>query len=182
MTGIIAAVTINGVIGVENKLPFDYPEDMKHFRTTTANSVVIMGRKTFEGIGRPLPKRRNVVISSKKLDNPGIEVFSSVEEAMRVVDVAPAVAHFDEQGNQIDMSQPIWFIGGASIYEEGMKFADKIVLTLTPDIELRTPAVKFPWINPQKFSLKTITPLSLEKKLYVAEYEKITSTTDIHTS
>lgn len=136
MIGMIAAVTQNGVIGVENKLPFDYPADMKHFRKTTANSIVIMGRKTFEGIGRPLPKRRNIVVSSKPVD--GVEVVASVDAAIDLTK---------------DDARDIWFIGGASIYEAGMYFADKIVLTLTPDIELRTPAVKFPWINSVKFKV-----------------------------
>jgi dihydrofolate reductase len=167
MIGMIAAVTTNGVIGVENKLPFDYPADMKHFRTTTANSVVIMGRKTFEGIGRPLPKRRNIVISRiakglGTLPTEGIEVISSLEEAV-------AIAREDQRDT--------WLIGGAFVYEEGMKYADKIVLTLTPDVEMRTPAVRFPWISPQRFNLKQIVPLTPEDMtipLYVATYEKIT--------
>lgn len=161
MIGIIAAVTVNGVIGVENKLPFDYPEDMKHFRTTTANSTIIMGRKTFEGIGRALPKRRNIVISSRTIEVPGVETFASVDAAMEATQM---------------MSQPIWFIGGASIYEEGMKHANLIVLTLTPDVELRTPAIKFPWINPNEFELKSINPLVPENPsclLKLATYEKV---------
>lgn len=147
MIGMIAAVTVNGVIGVENKLPFDYPEDMKHFRTTTANSTVIMGRKTFEGIGRPLPKRRNIVISRTKVSMEGIETFDTLGGA--IIDCL-------KQENQT----PVWLIGGASIYEEGMQYAHKIVLTLTPDVELRTPAVRFPWINPSKFDLQDVKPLT----------------------
>lgn len=158
MIGMIAAVTQNGVIGVENKLPFDYPADMKHFRTTTANSIVIMGRKTFEGIGRPLPKRRNIVVSSKPID--GVEVVASVDAAINLTK---------------DDARDIWFIGGASIYEAGMYFADKIVLTLTPDIELRTPAVKFPWINPRHFKLRGISilnPADDSTILHLATYER----------
>jgi dihydrofolate reductase len=168
MIGMIAAVTKNGIIGIENKLPFDYPADMKHFRTTTANSIVIMGRKTFEGIGRPLPKRRNIVVSRianglGTLPKEGIEVAASLDDAVALT-----------AGDQRD----VWFIGGAFVYEEGMEYADKIVLTLTPDVERRTPAVKFPWINPQKFELKRILPLNPEDPsppLFVATYEKITS-------
>lgn len=158
MIGMIAAVTQNGVIGVENKLPFDYPADMKHFRATTANSIVIMGRKTFEGIGRPLPKRRNIVVSSKPID--GVEVVASVDAAIDLTK---------------DDARDIWFIGGSSIYETGMYFADKIVLTLTPDIELRTPAVKFPWISPIKFKLRGISILNPEDTsitLHLATYER----------
>lgn len=165
MIGIIAAVTQNGVIGVKNKLPFDYPADMKHFRKTTANSIVIMGRKTFEGIGRPLPKRRNIVISRIAkglgvLPTEGIEVVRSVGDALKIT-----------EGDDRD----IWFIGGAAVYEAGMEFADKIVLTLTPDIELRTPAVKFPWISPRNFKLRDISVLNPEDtsiRLYLATYER----------
>lgn len=161
MIGMIAAVTQNGVIGVENKLPFDYPADMKHFRATTANSIVIMGRKTFEGIGRPLPKRRNIIITrDKNLPFTDIEIASSIKEA---VDMTSGTV------------KDIWFIGGAAVYEAGMEFADKIVLTLTPDIELRTPAVKFPWINPRHFKLRGISILNPEDTstiLHLATYEK----------
>jgi dihydrofolate reductase len=176
MIGMIAAVTINGVIGVDGKLPFDYAADMKHFRKTTADSTVIMGRKTFEGIGRPLPKRRNIVISSQQITTPGVETFHSLTEALMRASVIPAVAHFDEEGNEIDMSPPIWLIGGSCIYEEGMNFADKILLTLTPEMELRKPAVRFPWISPFRFELKSLAPLCPEDatcELQLATYERI---------
>lgn len=162
MIGIIAAVSMNGIIGIDGKIPWDYPADMKHFRETTANSIVIMGRKTFEGIGRPLPKRRNIVVSSSlSLSTEGIELV-------------PSVAH------AIDLTQSddrdVWFIGGASIYEFGMYFADKIVLTLTPDIETRTPAIRFPFINPRIFKLRGISILNLEDTtsatLHLATYER----------
>lgn len=161
--GIIAAVTQNGVIGIENKLPFDYPEDMKHFRTKTSNSTIIMGRKTFEGIGRPLPKRRNIVISRTKIEVPGVETFSSLKSA---IDIASTMELADDSLRP----PPIWLIGGASIYEEGMQFANHIVLTLTPDVELRTPAIKFPWINPEKFRLWCVAPLAEGSNLKIATY------------
>lgn len=170
MIGIIAAVTVNGIIGIENKLPFDYPEDMKHFRKTTAGATVIMGRKTFEGIGRPLPKRTNIVVSSNEVKVNGIITCFSLKEA---IDMAPypieAIA-----SDTVDRN--IWLIGGASIYEEGMSYADQILLTLTPDIELRTPAIKFPWINPSLFKLDSINPLAPEDsncKLLLAKYNRI---------
>ena len=147
MIGIIAAVSINGVIGVDNKLPFDYPEDMKHFRKTTADSVVIMGRKTFESIGRPLPKRRNIVVSSSLSPVDGVEIAPSVVAAM--------TACSNETRN-------IWFIGGASIYEEGMLYADEIVLTQTTDYVRHPNAVKFPWIHPAIFEWTGAIELSPE--------------------
>jgi len=148
MIGIIAAVTQNGVIGIDGKLPFDYPEDMKHFRKTTVDSVVVMGRKTFEGIGRALPKRENIVITSRAIDAPGITCMSSIKS---VIDREKLILR--------DRATNLWFIGGASIYEEGMEYADQIFLTLTPGYERSPQAIKFPWINPTKFELGSIMPL-----------------------
>jgi len=154
MIGIIAAVSRNGIIGQGGKIPWSYPEDMKYFRKTTANSTIIMGRKTFESIGKALPKRRNIVISSRKIDSPDVETFPSVTEAMNIVDATPAIAQFDENGKLVDMSRPIWFIGGASIYEMGMIFANEIHLTLVSDhIVPDSTVVKFPWINPLQFQM-----------------------------
>lgn len=150
MIGIIAAVSANGVIGLDNKLPFDYPQDMKHFRTTTAGATVIMGRKTWESIGRLLPKRRNIVISRNKVDFEGLETFSSLKEAIF-------------SNTLLATKSDIWLIGGASIYEEGMEFAEQIVLTLTPDVIKTNNAVRFPWINPSKFVPQAaVRPLVLD--------------------
>lgn len=174
MIGIIAAVSRNGVIGVENKIPWDYPEDMKHFRKTTANSTVIMGRRTFESIGRPLPKRRNIVISRTKVEVEGIETFSSLEsiigfqKAMEGFNAATHIATGPQPA-----SQDIWLIGGASIYEEGMQYADEIHLTLTPDVITAANAVKFPWISPQQFAVRELRPLEDNSKLMLALYSRI---------
>ncbi len=161
--GMIAAVSANGVIGVDNKLPFDYPEDMKHFRTTTAGATVIMGRKTWESIGRLLPKRRNIVISRNKIDFKGVDTFSSLEEA-----IADDKSFFKTG----EVESRIWLIGGASIYEEGMEFADHIVLTITPDIIKTDNAVKFPWINILKFEVDKIYDLEADKSLKIVKYKK----------
>ena len=66
MISIIAAVSKNGVIGVDNKLPWNLPEDLKRFKELTTNNVVIMGRKTYESIGKPLPNRINIVVTRNK--------------------------------------------------------------------------------------------------------------------
>lgn len=138
----IAAVSSNGVIGIENKLPFDYPADMKHFRAKTLNTTIIMGRNTFEGIGRALPKRRNIVITSRKIEVEGIECFESIPKFMEY--------------NELDSThipQDIWFVGGARIYEEGMNYATSIHLTVTPDIVEHPQSIKFPFINPAKWEV-----------------------------
>ena len=154
--GLIAAVSKNGVFGLNNKLPFNYPEDLKHFRATTANSTVIMGRHTFFSIGKPLPGRRNLVISSKPLQIDGVQMFSSVSAALDVC----------------DRSKNIWFIGGYGIYEEGMKYADQIILTITPDWISDKAAVKFPWINPLIFQQEE-TYKMLNDNLAIMVYNRI---------
>lgn len=163
MIGMIAAVTSNGVIGIENKIPFDYPEDMKHFKETTINSTVIMGRKTFEGIGKPLPKRRNIIVGRTPMLPIGraatfLDTLSSAPILMeQYTSVQEALIESSKD------SKDIWLIGGTSIYEEGMNYTDKIILTITPDIELRTPAIRFPWINPLLFEINSIIEVSTTK-------------------
>ena len=155
MIGIIAATTSNGVIGIENKLPFNYPEDMGHFKKITTNCIVVMGKNTFYSIGKPLPKRRNIVLTKSTIEE--VETVPSLEEALQL-------CRNDERD--------IWLIGGAGLYEEGLKFADKVLLTITPDIEERTPNVKFPWINPILFRLDSLNKLSLESELILATYSR----------
>lgn len=82
---LIAAIARNNELGKDNKLLWDLPSDMRHFRETTSGHPVIMGRKTFESIGRPLPKRRNVVITrDANYARDGIEVVHSLEEALQL--------------------------------------------------------------------------------------------------
>jgi dihydrofolate reductase len=167
--GIIAAVSTNGVIGITNSegkpaLPFNYPADMKYFRETTKNAVVIMGRKTFESIGKPLPKRRNMVISRSMSKTEGVEIFPSIKEATDRLDhdLEESLSLFEASDmNMIVLAQSIWFCGGASIYEEAMQYATEIHLTVTPDIIANTNAVRFPWINPRMFELKEWRRLEL---------------------
>ena len=168
----IAAVSSNGVMGLgeTNELPFHYPADMKHFRKLTANSTVIMGRKTFESIGRPLPKRRNLVISTTLKDTAGIEIFPTTAAALYAANypygeslTAPCYTFADDK----------WFIGGASIYADGMSVADEIYLTLTPDVIEGRNLVRFPWINPQVFELKSNTPFEDDNRLRLLTYNRI---------
>lgn len=157
MIGIIAACSANGVIGLNDKngkgiLPFNYPEDMRHFKKMTNDSVVIMGRRTFESIGKPLPNRENIVISSQNLEISGVRCYASIAAVLR----EESIILRDHGDHAID----IWFIGGASIYQEAMKFADHIVLTVTPDYIYDPSAIKFPWINPLQFEIHEMNKLS----------------------
>lgn len=173
----IAAVSRNGVIGSENKIPWDYPEDMKHFRKTTANSTVIMGRKTFESIGKPLPKRRNIIVSRSRgrsiaIDG-GVDTFADLGSAIGFLKAMEGLKSAVSIPTAPQLTQDIWLIGGASIYEEGMQYADEIHLTLVPDTITASNAVRFPWISPQQFAVRELRPLEENSKLMFALYSKI---------
>ena len=114
MISIIVAIAENGVIGDNNALLWNIKEDMRRFRTTTTGHPVIMGRKTYESIGRPLPKRTNVVITRSDTTFEGCEVAHSLEEAVAMF---PA----DEE---------VFIIGGAQIYKQALPLADKLYLTV----------------------------------------------------
>ena len=114
MISLIAAAARNNVIGKGNALPWDLPADLKHFRETTAGHTVIMGRKTFESIGRPLPKRRNIVITRQPDYNPeGVEVVSSLETAITT----------------IPDGEEAFVIGGGEIFKQALPLADRVYLT-----------------------------------------------------
>ena len=127
----IAAMTENRVIGNKGKLPWHLPEDYRWFKHKTMGGTLIMGRKTFESIGHPLPGRRNIVVTSRPLDVAGIEIAPSLEEAV------------ERAGEEID----VWFIGGARIYEEAMKYVDVIDVTYVPDKVGGTDVVRAPHID-----------------------------------
>lgn len=113
MISIIVAVAENGVIGDQNALLWHISEDLRRFKTLTTGHPVVMGRKTFESLGRPLPNRTNVVISRQELAIAGCEVVHSLDEALALF---PA----DEE---------VFIIGGAQIYAEALPIADRFYLT-----------------------------------------------------
>jgi len=113
MVSVIVAVAENGVIGGGNALLWHISEDLKHFKAVTTGHPVVMGRRTFESLGRPLPGRTNVVVTRQELDLPGCTVAHSLEEAVALF---PA----DEE---------VFVIGGAQIYAEAMPVADRFYLT-----------------------------------------------------
>jgi dihydrofolate reductase len=114
MISIIVAMTKSRVIGKDNGIPWRLPEDMKHFKSTTMGHPVIMGTNTYESIGRPLPGRRNIVLSRRKdLQIPGCEVMTLLDALC--VDGDPFV------------------IGGAEVYSWTLQFAKRIYLTEVED-------------------------------------------------
>lgn len=163
MIGIIAAVSQNGVIGINNNIPWNYAEDMKHFKKMTTGSIVIMGRNTYTSIGKPLPNRENIVITSQHLNVNGIKCL-------------PSISAFFEREKTIlrEKALDIWFIGGARIYDEAMQYADNIHLTITPDIIHHPLAIKFPWINPAWFEVNSLMPFGDNSQLNHCIYNRIT--------
>ena len=111
---IIVAMSSNRVIGVNNSLPWHLSEDLKHFKTLTTGHTIIMGRKTYESIGKPLPNRRNIVISRNlNAFYGGVEVVHSLEDA------------FSTSSND----EEVFIIGGSNIYEQSLHLVDHLYIT-----------------------------------------------------
>lgn len=114
---VICAIGKNREIGKNNQLLWHIPEDFKHFKTVTSGHPIMMGQKTFESIGRPLPNRTNIVITNDhNFFAEGCEVVYSIEEAI-------------ERAKEVDQKE-IFFIGGGMIYKQAVPLADKIYLTI----------------------------------------------------
>lgn len=117
---LIAAFAQNRVVGIENRLPWHLPEDLKYFKRTTSGKAIIMGRKTYDSIGRPLPNRTNIVITrNSDFTAPGIKVVDSLEAAIAMA----------KEVNLINGVEEVMIIGGASIYESALPIADRLYLT-----------------------------------------------------
>jgi len=116
---IVVAIAENNAIGKENKLLWHLPADLRHFKEVTTGHTIIMGRKTYDSVGKPLPNRRNIVITRKSgLKIPGVEVVHTLEEALILCDE-------DEE---------VFIGGGAEIYKMAMSLTDKIYLTVVKGI------------------------------------------------
>ena len=145
---LIAAMDKNRVIGnKDNALPWRLPADLKHFKNITLGKPIIMGRKTFESIGRPLPERTNIIITrNKKYRAPGCVVVSSPEDALRVA------------GN----AKEIMVIGGAEIFAKFYPLAKRMYLTLI-DAEFEG-NVYFPEWDPAEWHEVTREPHEPDEK------------------
>lgn len=152
---VIVAMSPDRVIGINNTLPWCYPKDLRRFKELTENSTVIMGRRTWESIGRkPLFNRRNIVIASKKC--PGVETYRDIAEALLY-----------------SMQDRVWFIGGAGIYKEAMEhcYCNFIDLTLVPDRVESRRAIRFPCI-PDVYTLESVSEHPYDSRLKVKRYVK----------
>lgn len=120
----IVAASENGAIGIANGLPWHIPEDLKFFKETTKNSVIVMGRKTYDSLGKPLPKRVNIVVSrsAKKSDFP--------QDVILHTDIAKAVNEAKDIGDKQDLSE-VFIVGGSEIYKQTLEkdLVDRIYLT-----------------------------------------------------
>ena len=128
MINIIAVVAKNLAIGKNNQLLWHIPDDLKHFKEITQNHPVVMGLNTYYSIGKPLPNRINIVVSKDKIEIPNVHVFTSLDTA---IDFA------------LSQNEEIFIIGGASIYEQTIKKADKLYLTIV-DQEVNDADAFFP--------------------------------------
>jgi dihydrofolate reductase len=110
----IVAMTSERVIGRDGTLPWHLPDDMKFFKRTTSGHPVVMGRKTYESIGKPLPNRRNIVLTRDPAwSAPGVEIIHRPEELEQLPDLA----------------SPVFIIGGAQIYQSFLPLLDELIVT-----------------------------------------------------
>ncbi|MFN4011053.1 MAG: dihydrofolate reductase [Pannonibacter sp.] len=144
---LVAAVAENGIIGASNTMPWHIPSDLKHFKALTLGRPVIMGRKTFESLGRPLPGRFNIVVSRGAPHLPeGVAGAASLEDAL----VCAA-----QQAGQ-DGVDEIMVIGGGQLYAAALSLADRLEITrvhAAPEGD-----TVFPEIDPALWILKSVVP------------------------
>ena len=156
---IIVAIADNNAIGKDNALLWHISEDLKFFRSTTVGCPVIMGRKTYESIGRPLPKRLNIIVSRKGYEAPeGVLVVDSIEKGYEVA---------KEQG-----AEKCFVIGGGQIYAQAMQIADEMVITHVHTI-IEDADTFFPQIDPEIWKVEERSELKTDPESgYTFEFVK----------
>jgi len=116
----LVAVSNDLVIGVDNELPWNLKDDLAHFKKYTLNKIIIMGRKTFESIGRPLPNRINYVISRTIKEIKGVHVFDNLDDAMLAA---------ERHNHKMGIDNEIVIIGGGYLFKETLPVMNKLVIT-----------------------------------------------------
>ena len=114
IVSIVVAISENNAIGKNNQLLWYLPADLKHFKNITTGHTVIMGRKTYDSVGKPLPNRRNIIITRQDITIEGCEVVKSIEDAL-------ALCTAEEEA---------FIVGGAEIYRQSIHLTDRIYLTI----------------------------------------------------
>jgi len=145
----LVAVSNDLVIGVDNDLPWSLKDDLVHFKKYTLNKIIIMGRKTFESIGRPLPNRINYVISRTVKEINGAHVFDNLEDAMLAA---------EKHNHEMSVVNEIVIIGGGYLFKETLPVMNKLVITKVdcnvlgdiyyPEVEME----KFKLVNSESYS------------------------------
>jgi dihydrofolate reductase len=157
----ISAVSLNGVIGRANDLPWgrNYPEDMFFFRKMTLDQTIIMGRETWVSMGsKGLPKRKNILVSSK------------LKEVSQISDgITTGYPSYEMAFNAFPDA---WVIGGSSAYQAGLAVADEIFITTIPLTITGERLVYFPYVNPFQFSVKET--IMIGEKLVCTVYKRAT--------
>ncbi len=132
ITSIIVAMDLQRGIGKTNGLLWRLPRDMQRFKHTTTDHPVIMGRKTHESIGKPLPNRDNIIVTRQKYNAPGCHIVNSLQDAL---DCAAAINHLkahvetnSKNGNEV------FIIGGGEIYTQALPHADRLYITKVHDL------------------------------------------------
>ncbi|MBL6683599.1 MAG: dihydrofolate reductase [SAR86 cluster bacterium] len=123
----LVAMNADNVIGVNNDLPWKLKDDLQHFKNYSMNKAIIMGRNTYDSIGRPLPNRFNIVVSNTMAETEGLSIAKNLAEALELATDYSIAERQDE----------IVLIGGARIFDEGMKYVNKLVISWVdaPDIQ-----------------------------------------------
>lgn len=152
----IAAMTPQRVIGCNNRLPWHSPEDMQHFKQTTMGHTVVMGRKTFQSIGRPLAGRRNIILTANPAFTPppGCLAVSSLAAAIEVSRDA----------------EKVFLIGGERVFREGLPLAQTLILSV---IETDVPGdAYFPQVNAVEFRLVSLQEIPATLPLTILTYAR----------
>ena len=146
---LVAAIAEDNAIGLNNDLLWKLPEDLAHFKQLTVGKTIVMGRKTFESVGRPLKNRRNIVVTSNKdWSFAGVDVFHSLKDALASI-----------------KEEEVMIVGGAEIYKQSMPLANRMEITLVhsvfPNADTHFPTIEWDnWeILKQKKSADTISGL-----------------------
>jgi dihydrofolate reductase len=159
---LVAAMGRNRAIGLDGKMPWHLPGELQHFKATTMGKPIVMGRKTWESIGRPLPGRQNIVIS-RNSDYPqaGIDLCASLQHALALADGAEVMV-----------------IGGGELYKQALPLATRMVLTLVdcePEADTFFPC----WDPAQWTELSRVSKAADDKNPYACEIVELRRTTAI---
>lgn len=165
---IISAIGENREIGEKNNLLWNLPADMKHFKETTSGHVVIMGQKTFESIGKPLPNRKNIVLTQdKNFQQEGVEIFNSVESLL------------DNLDKSLNKDEEVFVIGGGQIYKLFINIADRLYITHVnksfPNADVFFPEIDSSWSIVSKTNIMTDSKNNYD--FYFSLYERLNKKT-----